>query len=219
MIRQNHHAVIDLLCIQLTGNYCNNVLIDFFDGAHFICCAALMAHFIRRFHMNINKVITAVHQRLHSGSSFACSGTLSISTSCENVDAAWSLVRTLLLEDYQIKDHMYNFPTNKHAFDAYVEMAMEAEYTTDPETGEQVEVSQGGIGYDDIMIELYALKQADLDAFMAVYENCDSMVSFNEEIMAIITEHAKPYFDGLKTAEETSALIQDTVGLYMMEQG
>ena len=77
-----------------------------------------------------------------SGSSFACSGTLSISTSCENVDAAWSLVRTLLLEDYQIKDHMYNFPTNKHAFDAYVEMAMEAEYTTDPETGELVEVSQ-----------------------------------------------------------------------------
>ena len=40
----------------------------------------------------------------------------------------------------QIEEHMYNFPTNRHAFEVYKEQAMTPEYTTDPETGEQVEV-------------------------------------------------------------------------------
>lgn len=154
-----------------------------------------------------------------SGSCFSCYGCLAISSSCKNVDAAWSLVRTLLLEENQVEEYMYNFPTNRHAFEVYKKQEMTPEYTTDEETGEQVEVSTGGIGFNDFMVELYSVKQEDFDAFWSVYENCSRVASSNNEIMDIINDHTPAFFDGQKTAEETAALIQDGVSLYLMEQG
>ena len=154
-----------------------------------------------------------------SGSAFSGYGFLAITSSCKNVDVAWSLVRTLLLEEYQVEEHMYEFPTNRHAFETYKEQAMTPEYTTDPETGEQVEVSMGGIGFNDFMVELYSVKQEDFDAFWSVYENCTTVTGSNTEIMSLINDQAAAFFGGQKTAEETAKLIQDTVSLYMMEQG
>ena len=154
-----------------------------------------------------------------NGSAFGCYGCMAITSSCKNVDAAWGLVRTLLLEENQVEEYMYQFPTNKHAFEKYKEQAMTPEYTTDPETGEQVEVSNGGIGFNDFMVELYSVKQEDFDAFWSVYENCTTVSGTHTEVMSLISDHAAAFFDGQKTAEETAKLIQDTVSLYMMEQG
>lgn len=154
-----------------------------------------------------------------NGSAFTCSGGMAISASCKDKDAAWSLVRTLLLEENQTADYVYQFPTNKHAFEAYKKKAMTPEYTTDPETGEQVEVSTGGFGYNDFTVDLYAIKQEDFDAFWALYESCNSIASTNQEVTNLITDQAAAFLDGKKTAEETAKLIQDRVGLYMMEQG
>jgi len=154
-----------------------------------------------------------------SGSSFGCYGCLAISSACKNVDAAWNLVRTLLLEENQVEEYMYEFPTNKHAFEIYKEQAMTPEYTKDPETGEQVEVSSGGIGFNDFVVELYSVKQEDFDAFWSVYENCATVSIGNNEVMNMIKKEAKLCFAGQKTVEETAKLIQDQVSLYMMEQG
>lgn len=154
-----------------------------------------------------------------SGSSFSCYGCLAISSTCKNVDVAWGLVRTLLLEENQVEEYMYEFPTNKHAFEVYKEQAMTPEYTTDPETGEKVEVSSGGIGFNDFMVELYSVKQEDFDSFWAVYENCATVSAGNNEVINMIKTQAKAFFDGQKTAEETAKLIQDQISLYMMEQG
>ena len=96
---------------------------------------------------------------------------------------------------------------------------MTPEYTTDPETGEQVEVSNGGIGFNDFMVELYSVKQEDFDAFWSVYENCATVSAGNSEVISMIKTQAKPFFDGQKTVEETAKLIQDQISLYMMEQG
>lgn len=154
-----------------------------------------------------------------NGSAFSCDGGMAISASCKDKDAAWSLVRTLLLEENQTEDYVYRFPTNKHAFETYKKKAMTPEYTTDPETGEQVEVSTGGIGYNDFSVDLYAIKQEDFDAFWALYESCNTVTSTNQEVTNLITDQAAAFLDGKKTAEETAKLIQDQVSLYMMEQG
>lgn len=145
---------------------------------------------------------------------------MAISTACKNVDAAWSFVRTVLTEEYQTENYyMYQFPTNRHVFETMVEEAMTPEYTTDPDTGEQVEVTDSWWIDDDTTIEIGALTEAEYDQFLQLYESCNTVYSYDEAIMALINEEVAAYFDGQKTAEETARLIQDRVGLYVMEQG
>ena len=154
-----------------------------------------------------------------NGSTFGTDGGISISATCQNVDAAWSFVRTFLMEDHQTSYYIWGFPTNRHAFEAMVEEQMTPEYYTDPETGEQVEQSKGGWGWDDIQIEIMAMTQEEYDTFMRLYEACNSVYTYNEEVFNIIQQEVEPFFAGQKTAEETAKLVQDRVSLYVMEQG
>lgn len=155
-----------------------------------------------------------------NGSSFSVSGSLAISTSCKDVDAAWSFVRTILTEEYQKEYDSWAFPTNAHAFDALVEEQMTPEYWTNPETGEKEELSSVSYGIgNDLWVDIYAMTQEEYDAFMRLYESCNSIYTYNNTVYEIIQEEAAAFFDGQKTAEETAKIIQDRVGLYVMEQG
>lgn len=155
-----------------------------------------------------------------NGSSFNISGGLAISASCKNPEAAWSFVRTILTEDYQTTNYMRQFPTNKHSFEAYKEQAMKQEYYEDPETGEQVpQPTMTYYEFDGQQIDILALTQEEYDLFMRVYENCNSVTAYNQEINNIITEETAAFFDGQKTAEETAKIIQDRVSLYVAEKG
>lgn len=154
------------------------------------------------------------------GSCFNLGSTMAISTACKDTDAAWSFVRQLLLEENQTADHMWNFPTNAHAFETYKEQAMTPIYETDPETGEQVEVSNSGYGIgDDFMLDVYSMKQHEFDAFWQLYENCNNVYSYDEDVMEIILEECEPFFAGQKTAADTANIIQNRLGLYLAEQG
>ena len=154
------------------------------------------------------------------GSCFNLGSTMAISTACKDTDAAWSFVRQLLLEENQTEDHMWNFPTNAHAFETYKKQAMTPIYETDPETGEQVEVSNSGYGIgDDFMLDVYSMKQHEFDAFWQLYENCNNVYSYDEDVMEIILEECEPFFAGQKTAADTANIIQNRLGLYLAEQG
>ena len=154
------------------------------------------------------------------GSCFNLGSTMSITTACDDVDAAWSFVRQLLLEEHQTEEHMWNFPTNAHSFETYKEQAMTPIYETDPETGEQVEISNSGYGIgEDFMLDVYSMKQEEYDAFLELYENCNSVYSYDEDVMDIINEECEAFFAGQKTAEETAGIIQDRLSLYLAEQG
>jgi ABC-type glycerol-3-phosphate transport system substrate-binding protein len=153
------------------------------------------------------------------GSCFTLGTTMSISSACDEPELAWSFVRELLLAENQTEEQIWQFPTNKAAFDAYVKERMTPEYTTDPETGEQVEVSNHGYSIgNDFEVQIYSLKQEELDAFMALYENCTGIYTYDQEIMDIIREECAPFFAGQKTAEETAKLIQNRIGLYVAER-
>lgn len=153
-----------------------------------------------------------------NGSSFNVYGGVAITNCCSNVDAAWQFTRQLLLEKHQTKEYMYEFPTNRHSFETMVEKAMTPQYTTDPETGEQVEQSHGSIGYgEDFVVELYALKQEEYDAFMELYNSCSTVNSTDTSVLQLITEEVQVFFDGQKSAEETASLIQNRLSLYMAE--
>ena len=143
-----------------------------------------------------------------SGSSFQVYGGLAISASCKNMDAAWSFVRRFLTEDYQTKEYMWEFPTNRHAFENYAKQRMTPQYTEDPETGEQVKQPQDWYWVnDDLTIEIYEMTQEEYDRFLAVYEKTDRMNSYNQAISDIIGQECEAFFAGQKTAEETAKLI------------
>ena len=154
---------------------------------------------------------------LYTGGAWVLGG-LAITAACKNVDAAWSFVRNWLTEDYQTKDYMYEFPTNRHAFETMAERAMTQEYTEDPETGEQIPVMDT-YWFEDGEVQVGPLTQEEYDAFMRLYESCNSIYSYDEAILNIIKEEIEPFFDGQKTAEETARLIQNRVSLYVAEQG
>ena len=155
-----------------------------------------------------------------SGSSFQVYSGLAISASCKNMDAAWSFVRRFLTEDYQTKEYMWEFPTNRHAFENYAKQRMTPQYTEDPETGEQVKQPQDWYWVnDDLTIEIYEMTQEEYDRFLAVYEKTDRMNSYNQAISDIIGQECEAFFAGQKTAEETAKLIQNRVNLYIYEQG
>lgn len=145
---------------------------------------------------------------------------LSISATCKDTDAAWRFVRAMLVEDYYSNEnyYIYGYPINQAAFDAAVAKAMEKQYETDPETGEKVEVSTGGWGWDDFYIEVYAMDEEQEAQLRELVGSVDRCYSYDQNIMDLVTEESADFFAGAKTAEQAASLIQDRVSTYVNER-
>ena len=155
-----------------------------------------------------------------SGSSFQVYGGLAISAACKNTEMAWEFIRQYLTEEHQTQEYMWNFPTNRHSFEAYAEQRMTPEYETDPETGEQKESAKGWYWFsEEEEIPIYAMTQEEYDLFMEVYEKTSGISTCSEDINEIIDQETEAFFAGQKTAEETADLIQNRASLYVFEQG
>lgn len=143
---------------------------------------------------------------------------VAISSKCENKDAAWQFVRTLLSESYQAGGGLWQYPTNKAAFDQMMAKAMEKEYYTD-EDGNQVEQPKYGMGFGDGQtIEIYAASQETVDKYLDLIEKADMTVRPDQNLIDIINEEAAAFFAGQKTAKDVAGLIQNRVGIYVNEQ-
>lgn len=149
------------------------------------------------------------------GSQFSLGNSLSITASCQDVDAAWSFVRTLLTEAHQSSFYIYGFPTNRHLFEAMAEELMTPEYQVNPETGALEEAIKGSYGTDEMAVSFYAMTQEEYDLFMTLYASCTTVSVSNHMVEAIINEEAALFFDGQKTAEDAAKSIQARVSLYM----
>lgn len=72
---------------------------------------------------------------------------------------------------------------------------------------------------EDGSISIYALSQEDADVVLGIIENTQSVSRYDQDILDVILENAAAFFAGDKSAKETAALIQSSVGIYVMEQG
>ena len=147
-------------------------------------------------------------------------GSLSISASCKDVDAAWSFVRRLLLEDSYDTDggDIFGYPLNRAAYAAAEAAAMEKHYTTDPETGEQVEEPVSSWSWDALYVDIYAMTEEEAQALRELIASVKYSMSYDETIMNMIAEESAAFFEGGKNAADTAALIQDRVTTYVNEQ-
>lgn len=139
---------------------------------------------------------------------------IAISTSCKYQDAAWSFIRTFLLEDYQ-NNIEYDFPVLKSAFQKQVEESMKPLTYTDA-NGEEVTYDNTW-GYNDITITIPVATQEVIDNLTALIDSADRIVNYDTELFNIISEESKAYFEGGKTAEAVAEVIQSRVNIYINE--
>lgn len=155
---------------------------------------------------------------LGTGSGFA------MSEAGAHKDQVWQFLRQFYTEEAQAS--AWNLPTNKKVFNKLLEKEMTPEYRKDAEgnylldeDGNKIEESKGGIGTSTgEVFEFYALTQEQADELMELIESTDKISHGNEKIYDIVTKHAKAYYAGDKTLDETVKFIQSEANIYINEQ-
>lgn len=151
------------------------------------------------------------------GSVFSITGGLAISANSPHKEGAWSFVRNIFTKEYGMYNS-WSLPVNKELFDMLLAKAMEKDMYIDEE-GNEVERSKGGWGWgENLMVEIYAATQEDVDQIMDLMSRIDSTMSFDESMMGIIQEETGAFFAGQKSARETASLIQNRISIYVNEQ-
>ena len=154
-----------------------------------------------------------------NGHAIVLSGGMSMSSKCKDKEAAWEFMRICMTEEYQTSSNFWSLPTNKKAFDAVIEKAMEKETYIDPVTGEEVEQSKGSWGWgENMMVEMYAVTQEEVDMFTDLLERTTKQATYDSSIIDILTAEAVPFFSGQKTAKEVAEIIQSKMNIYVNEQ-
>ena len=139
-----------------------------------------------------------------NGSTFRPRGPqLGISASCENKEAAWEFVRTVMtgpagsLTDTPLKREQYEIKRN-------TSMTVKAPVDFDPVTHEEITAPP-----------LTEERAREFDDF---FNSIDKIEIWDGPLMNLIYEICDPYFAGAKDLDETIRLLQNRVGLYLSEQ-
>jgi len=129
--------------------------------------------------------------------------TAGISSSSENKEAAWKLVKKLLSEDYQTKvTSVASFPVRTSVFDSTVKNSR-----------------RKGFGYrtDGTFYETNPLSDEDVNEFVNIVKSVNEAYSSDSRIKSIIDESVGEYFNGSMTSKEAAEQIQNKVTLYLNE--
>lgn len=138
----------------------------------------------------------------------------------ENKEEAWDFMRRFLLPEYQNKAYAGErnrtnaFPTNKESLNALIEKSQSPVYVKD-ENGQEYELKARG-WYGDFEYSLAS--DEHIEKILGLIDSVNGMQSFDYTVTDIVMSEAGAYFAGDKTAEETAALIQSRVKLYLGEQ-
>lgn len=127
-------------------------------------------------------------------------------------------MRSRLLSDYFDGERARYYPLNREAYGKLEAEAMEAEYVTDPETGEQVEKPKGGVSINGFRVDAYALTEAQAQALRGLIGSVKRSVSGDEAILDIVSEECSACFSDARSLDEAQGLIQDRVSTYVNEQ-
>ena len=157
------------------------------------------------------------------GCGFMPNGTICMTTACKDKDVAWGFIRSLLSEDAQMQQTA--FPILNSAFDKQAEQAMLQEYVTD-ENGDPVLDADGNpiriikytIGFFSETVDVYAVTPEQYQIVRDLIDSTHSLYSFDQNILDIVASECSAFFAGAKSMDETVAMIQNRVSLYLAEQ-
>lgn len=147
---------------------------------------------------------------------------LGISSSCQDPDVAWQLVRQFLLPEFQEQvaneSSLLYFPARMDALQHSAELAMQpgtqhwrSGYTLpDPNNLE-----------NDVQPSDYfkqAISQQDADKIWEILLSLDTLGTSDEAVINILAEEAEAFYNGQRSAEDAAKIIQDRVQTYLDEQ-
>lgn len=150
----------------------------------------------------------------NSGSAFTFSLRLGITRECEHPEAAWAFIGSFLTPEYQ-RHLKFSFPLRR---DALYEQANSAKqpvmYPSVPSYFDVQELTEAQRQY-----WTRGLSEEETQQIVNLIEATDTLYQYDGTIYAIVSEEAEAFYNGVRTAEEAAALIQNRVQTYLAEQG
>jgi len=139
---------------------------------------------------------------------------MGINISSDHQDAAWGFIRRFLLADAHVD---WSFPLRIDRFEEMIEEASTPIFWTD-EDGNEIEQSRGGVGFDDLMIELYALSEDEANLIREIVSTASLLARFDETVTEMIQEEVLPFFAGDRSAADTARILQNRIQTYLNER-
>ncbi len=156
-------------------------------------------------------------------SATACNA-LGILYNSRHKEGAWEFLRYFLSGD----NYESGFPSRMDQLDALAEEAITPMYILD-ENGNRIKDSdgndwlhpKGSIYINGEPLEFFALEQSQADAVMAAIAKIDfsPRTATENAIIKIVEQDARDFFQGRKTPEQVSAVIQSRVQTLLQESG
>lgn len=158
------------------------------------------------------------------GSSICAVGTFGISEKSVHKQAAWEFVRQFILPEQQmVKDSdrylRYGLPVYKPALLDMASHMTEKPFYIDSESGEKVHYDNTvTINGQDIVVEPATQKEAKkwLDFILSVDKRVNGTA---DVLLKIVNEEAAAYFNGQKSVEDVTKIIQSRMSIYVSENG
>lgn len=172
-----------------------------------------------------------------SGTMFSPSIELAISSKSKYKDGAWEFIKyilnntvdeeTLYIYNEQLGENIatdekvyttdyYSFPIMKTQLEKLRSSAMRKDYYIDADGNEQAYDYSYYIGNEEIKLE--NLTEEDLDKVVDILSSTNRVYRYNSSVIDIVNEETASFFNGTKSADETAAMIQSRISLYLSEQ-
>lgn len=139
---------------------------------------------------------------------------MALSAVSENRQGAWDFARYYLSEEYQ-KNLESSLPVNRQIFEAWAKEETLRPYTVD-EDGKKEEYDLT-LYRDGKAVAVPPLDQGQLEEVIALVESASATPFEDAHVIHIIEEEMGGYFSGQKTVEDTAAVIQSRVQIYVQE--
>lgn len=155
-----------------------------------------------------------------NGSYSSVSRGYSIMADSQNIDAAWEFLKYYLFsEDSKFT---MGFPCLEEKLSAQLEENKTLHTSEDPETGEQENIDLYAMfepnSSEPIVIELEPFSDEKAAEYNELVRNAvKNSCATDDEIRNILTEELTYYFEGGRSAKETTDIIQNRVSIYLSE--
>lgn len=144
-----------------------------------------------------------------------------ISAKSENKEGAWQFVKTMLSEEEQTiaEDDYYSWglPVLKTALEKCIDRMKQKPYYVDYD-GNKIEYDYSvWINGEEVIVEPATEEQAQKYYDFVLSVDKTSAFNYNEDMLAIITEEAAPYFNDEKTVDAVADVIQSRMSILISE--
>ncbi len=144
---------------------------------------------------------------------------LAVSSKSAYKDEAWEFLRTLLTEEYESEDYqvMYRLPVRQDVFEEYMNYITNTEEGATDKYGNEMLPISTSIGWYDMQIDIHPFTEEEAKEYRSLVESADGVWSYDMNIDKIVQEEAKAFFEGDKSVDDVTFIIQNRANTYINE--